>query len=87
MSAQIVSLYGGAPLVFEAASPNETLVQELERLLEAARAGQIVGMAGVYRHRDLAVTYSYAGGVAGFALIGALDCLKDRLVQVVSSHT
>jgi hypothetical protein len=80
MSAQVVNLRG-APVEPETAAPNETLVQELERLLEAARAGQIVGMAGIYRHRDLAVTYSYAGGVGGFALIGALDCLKDRLVR------
>jgi len=79
MSAQVVNL-NGTVMAPEQPQPNAMLVQELERLLQAARAGQIVGMAGVYRHRDLAVTYSYAGSIGGFALIGALDCLKDRLI-------
>jgi hypothetical protein len=85
MSAQIVNLRGAA-VAIEAAAPNETLVRELERLLEAARAGQIVGMAGAYQHQDRAITYSYAGAVGGFGLLGAVDCLKERLVQLALSR-
>jgi hypothetical protein len=84
MSAEIVSL-NGAVLVVQPA-PNETLVQELERLLQAARAGQIVGMAGAYQHQDRIVTYSYAGAVGGFAVLGGLDCLKERLVRLAVSR-
>jgi len=69
MSAQIVSL-SGAVIPVEQPEPNQTLVQELERLLEAARAGQIVGMAGTYQHQDRAITYSYAGMIGGFAMLG-----------------
>jgi len=81
MTAQIVSL-NGAAVPLDQPEPNQTLVQELERLLQAARAGQIVGMAGAYQHRDRAITYSYAGSIGGFAILGGLDCLRQRLVQV-----
>lgn len=85
MSAQIVSLTGTV-IPSEPLPANETLVQELERLLQAARAGQIVGMAGAYQHQDRAVTYSYAGAIGGFGLIGGLDCLKQRLAQLTVNH-
>lgn len=82
MSAQIVSL-NGAPLTLQQPAPNETLVEELERLLDAARAGEIVGMAAAYQHPDRGMAYSYAGALGGFAVLGALDCLKQRLLQFV----
>lgn len=82
MSAEIVSLNGAAPVAEPEVKPNETLVQELERLLQAARAGQIVGMAGAYQHQDRVITYSYAGSIGGYAVLGGLDCLKERLVQL-----
>jgi hypothetical protein len=84
MSAQIVTLKGEAVSAEAAVTPkpNEVLVKELERLLEAAKAGQIAGMAAAYHHHDHAISYSYAGSVGGFGLIGGLDCLKERLVQL-----
>jgi hypothetical protein len=82
MSAQVVTL-NGTPIATVEPQPNETLVQELERLLQAARAGQIVGLAGAYQHQDRAVTYSYAGMVGGFGLLGGLDCLKEHLLRLV----
>jgi hypothetical protein len=87
MSAQIVSLTGAAPFAEPEAKPNETLVQELERLLQAARAGQIVGMAGAYQHQDRVITYSYAGTIGGYAVLGGLDCLKERLVRLAVSRS
>jgi hypothetical protein len=84
MSAQIVGLNGAVSL--PDAKPNETLVQELERLLEAARAGEIIGMAGAYRHKENVTTYSYAGVVGGYALLGALDCVKERLLRLALSR-
>ena len=84
MSAQIVSLNGAVMSADtgSARQPNQILVKELERLLEAARAGQIVGMAAAYQHHDRTISYSYAGSVGGFSLIGGLDCVKERLVQL-----
>lgn len=84
MAAQIVSLSGQA-VSAEAAlapKPNQVLVKELERLLEAARSGEIAGMAAACQHHDRTVSYSYAGSVGGFGLIGGLECLKERLVQL-----
>jgi hypothetical protein len=86
MSAQIVSLTGATPLAEPEAKPNETLVHELERLLQAARAGQIVGMAGAYQHQDRVITYSYAGAIGGYAVLGGLDCLKERLLRLAVSR-
>jgi hypothetical protein len=80
MAAEVVSLNGAVAL--PDAKPNETLVQELERLLEAARAGEIVGMAGAYQHKDRVITYSYAGHVGGYGLLGGLDCVKARLLRL-----
>jgi hypothetical protein len=80
MSDKVVSLYGKyKPALVQ---PNIGLVRELERLLEAARSGEIIGMAGSYVHRDKVVSYSYAGAVGGYAAIGGLVCLKERLVRM-----
>ena len=62
---------------------NERLVQELTRLLDAARSGDIVGMAGTYLHKDRRASYSFAGTVGTFSLIGGLECAKERLLALV----
>jgi hypothetical protein len=79
--ADVVSLHGTYHP--QSAEPNATVVQELERLLEAARAGEIVGIAGSYMHKDKVVTYSYAGLVAGYSIVGGVSCLKERLMQII----
>ena len=63
--------------------PNERLVEEIERLLEMARSGDIVGMAGTYLHRDKGASYSFAGIVGSYSLIGGLECVKTRLLSIV----
>lgn len=80
MSDKVISLRGNVSL--ETGKPNPTVVEELERLLEAARSGEIVGLAGSYIHKDKMVTYSYAGAVASYGLLGGLDCVKERLVRI-----
>jgi hypothetical protein len=65
-----------------ACETNERLVTELERLLEAARAGEIVGMAAAYLHRDRSASYSFAGRVGTYGLIGGLECVKGRLLAM-----
>ncbi len=62
---------------------NERLIEELTRLLDAARAGEIVGMAGTYLHKDRRASYSFAGAVGTFSLIGGLECAKERLLAIV----
>lgn len=82
MSDNVVSLFGDGSAAEEAErAPVEGLVAELERLLEAARAGEIVGFAGAYQFRTDSVGYSYAGAVGGFAMLGGLECVRLRLAQ------
>jgi hypothetical protein len=84
MSDNVVSLRG--QFHEPPAQPNDTVVKELERLLKAAQAGDIVGIAGTYVHKDKVVTYSYAGAVASYGMIGGLDCVKERLLRIAVSR-
>lgn len=84
MSDNVVSLRGN--LTVTPAEPNRTLIDELERLLAAARAGEITGMAGCYVHKDKIVSYSYAGAVASYGMLGGLDCIKERLLRSALSR-
>ena len=63
--------------------PNDRLVEEIERLLDMARSGEIVGMAGTYLHKDKGASYSFAGIVGSYGLIGGLECAKTRLLSIV----
>ena len=77
MSAEVVGLYG--PYEPERRRPNQRVIEELERLLESARSGDIVGMAGSYLHRDNFVSYSHAGAVHGCGIIRwKLESVKGK---------
>jgi hypothetical protein len=82
MADKVVSLFGPIASAQPEGQPNATVIEELERLLEAARAGEIIGLAGSYVHRDKVVTYSFAGIVGSYGLIGGLDCVKERLIRI-----
>lgn len=84
MSEKVISLYG--PLPEQHATPDANVVDELERLLEAARAGEIVGIVGSYMHKNGAASYSYAGIVGKYAVIGGLECAKERLLRIALSR-
>ena len=83
MSAEVVGLYG--PYEPERRRPNQRVIEELERLLESARSGDIVGLAGSYLHRDNFVSYSHAGAVHGCGIIGndigGLESVKEKLLR------
>ncbi len=84
MSENVVGLRGHFQL--PSIEPNATVIEELERLLEAARAGEILGLAGAYVHRDKVVSYSYAGAVASYGMLGGLDCVKERLLNIAMAR-
>ncbi len=79
--AKVVCLDGRVFTPPDGPQVSATLVGELERLLDAAKCGDIVGMAGSFIHADRLVSYSFAGAVGGFGVIGGLECLKERLVR------
>jgi hypothetical protein len=81
MSEKVVGLHGTwqpAP----PPEPNESVVAELEELLEAARAGDLIGFAIACQHRDR-VGWCYAGATGGFGILGAIECLKERLLRAM----
>lgn len=82
MSDNVISLRGASegPTAVSG-QPNPSCVNELERLLEAARAGEIIGLAGSYVHCNHVVSYSYAGALGGYSLIGGLTHLKHILMS------
>jgi hypothetical protein len=84
MSEKVVALRGE----FRSPEPevNVRLIEELQRLLESARSGEIVGMAGTYLHRDKSASYSFAGTVGPYSLIGGLECAKTRLLSISLGH-
>lgn len=88
MSDNVVSLHGAkqphSPAPQRLAV--EGVVNELERLLNLARAGELVGFAGVYRLNTRPIEYSFAGAVQGFGMIGGLECVKLRLAQDAVEH-
>jgi hypothetical protein len=81
MSEKVVALRG--ELAAQEPQVSERLVEEIERVLEAARSGEIVGMAGTYLHKDRSASYSFAGLVGAYSVIGGLECAKARLLQIV----
>ena len=80
MSDNVVSL-NGTSFAPQRSEPVESLVEELERLLLAAKSGEIIGFAGACQHHNALVSYSYAGAVRSFAMIGGLECVKARVTQ------
>jgi hypothetical protein len=83
MADNVVALRGEFQPRQTEAEINERLVEELGRLLDAARSGEIIGMAGTYLHKDRRASYSFAGAVGTFSLIGGLECAKERLLAIV----
>ena len=83
MSENVVALHGTF-LPPPAATVDAKLIQELERMLDGARSGEIIGMAGTYLHKDRAASYSFAGVVATYSMLGGLDCAKDRLLRIAA---
>jgi hypothetical protein len=83
MSENVIGLHATYVPPRTKAKPNREVIEELERLLDQAKAGEIVGLAGSFLHRDKVVSFAYAGMVAGFGMIGGLECLKETLLRKV----
>jgi hypothetical protein len=80
MADNVVALHGA--LLPDVVGVDEGLVAELERLLEAARSGEIIGLAGTYQHKNRTISYSFAGRVGSYAMLGGLDCVRERLLRL-----
>lgn len=80
MGENVISLWGGPTGEL---TPNPTLIEELERLLAAARSGQVIGVAAAMLHHDGLGSYRLAGTVGGYSMLGALEMVGADLRQIL----
>lgn len=61
---------------------NQFAVEEAEALLDAVRAGEVVGFAIVRLHHDQLSSWRVAGAVGGFSMVGGLEHVKAVVMAV-----
>ncbi len=80
--AKVVSLRGEA--YGQPGEVNAFVVKELEWLLEAAKAGQVNGLAFVSHWADKSgVGHCHAGHVS-YSMVGKLELLKSQMLRTLS---
>lgn len=82
MSEKVVSLRGEFVPTF--GEPNPHVVEQAEKLLELARAGQIVGMQAVTLDGNACASLHRAGSIT-YSLIGMLHCASIEAVQAMQA--
>lgn len=89
MSAQVVTIHsGGEELITKPGCVSQSLVEFLEDLLERAKSGAVVGVAGtmVYpsQHGYVGVAGDFdVGYTSCFAAVGALESVKMHILKDV----
>ncbi|SEQ63874.1 hypothetical protein SAMN05216548_106102 [Faunimonas pinastri] len=82
MADNVVALHG--EFQAQESEIDQRLVSELERLLEAAKSGEITGLVAATLNKDKVASYAYAGLVGSYGMIGALECAKGRLLRITA---
>lgn len=72
----VTSLHGAQ---VEGGQPNAGCIAKLQELLERAEAGEITGIACASLHGDNTASYTIAGLVGPYSLLGAVDMSKAEL--------
>lgn len=62
--------------------PHQGVIEFLERLLQEARAGDVVGVACAYQNGEWRSGYSVVGFVGGFSMAGATHSLLQDLGDI-----
>ena len=83
MTGKVKPLFGG--LTYEREVIESTVVA-LEDALEAARAGEIIGVAIAMLYHKGIGGYSVCGRVGGYNMLGALEMAKAEIVAVNLDH-
>ncbi len=79
----VVPLRPGIPISSTEPAPHPDTVAELEELLDKALSGRLRGIAFASVDHDLAVEYNAVGMIETMRLIGALEVLKNKLIETV----
>ncbi len=78
--AKVIGLFGQA---VEGDPPDPSIIEKLELILAKARSGELKALAICTVNADRAIGTSYRAtdGTDIFALMGALDIVKSRIVR------
>lgn len=79
----VASLYGGDVNTF---TPNESCIKALREMLEMAEAGEITGIVCARLHGDNLGSYTIAGMIGPYSLLGALDMVKSELQDAMKDQ-
>lgn len=80
MSENVKSLFGGPTGVL---TPNENAIAVLERALEHAKNGQVVGVSMALLHHDGLAAWQAGGLVGGYSMLGALEMAKADIIAIL----
>lgn len=81
---EIHSIFGGR--IAPEGGVSEQCVEELERLLEMAKSGEIKGFAGVSLHADNSGSYTICGFIGGYSMLGAAECMRSELLDIIKGY-
>ena len=79
---KVASLHGGQ---VAGGKPNDGCVAKLKELLERAEAGDITGIACATLHSDNTASYSIAGLIGPYSLLGASDMARSELADIMKA--
>ena len=82
MDNKVVSINRNGEVLPPEGIVSDKLIETLESLLDRARSGEIIGFAGAVLQKDRTGTYWISGYTGGFSMLGALDCVRHRLVRI-----
>ena len=73
---KVTALHGGEVNTF---TPNEGCINALREMLEMAEAGEITGIVCARLHGDNLGSYTIAGMIGPYSLLGAVDMAHHEL--------
>lgn len=62
--------------------PNALCISALERALEKARSGEIIGVGLVELYHDTSSNYALGGRVGSYTMLGAATMMVGRLTEI-----
>lgn len=75
----VTSFYNGDPVI-ATAEPRESVIKELEDLLERARSGEVQGVAYAALHSDGLASWGIFGAQGPYSMVGAVEVMKANLL-------
>lgn len=79
MTAKVVALHGESSATGER-EPNPVCIELLERWLEMAKSGEMIGVVVSGRSFDGCARYGFGGNIGGYSLLGAMEMARADVV-------